>query len=342
MSLLNAYLSNADNKYRFIANCYRDDLKPGDKVVVDARVREHTYRRYYGIVRYLAYNGYECDSYVLRKLEEIPGDEFDAPSSGDAKFCDRYSFSGGNLEAHLLDSVMFKGILNHYHFYQALVAQGWKLIQFPTIGAKYLPDKHGVFHLNNNFGTAVLYILNKDDIGLQIFPSVISSAAIPLSMDGSQAAKTVVHSLCNAGFNLFEGLLRFSDDFKLNKTDLSKYMVPQGQAGLREALLSDLNRRIAAVRNGTAAPTPSPEDKGKFKRDSWVTVKTWSLPQSMMNPDSVNVSEACNDFEFPALDSGDRAMSELYSELQSGHGDETYLSDGMWLTENGLVVDRGR
>ena len=83
----------------------------------------------------------------------------------------------------------------------------------------------------------IAYIfIRKNGIDIQIIP--ISEEKLPIKpnslyRESLTQGQVVRHTLAHTTFNLYEGILRFSDSFINNELNLDRYFIPQGEKDKR-------------------------------------------------------------------------------------------------------------
>ncbi len=221
MSYIIAFISFEDSTREFPVQCFRTDIKQGDKVIVrrtDGKLRP-------AIVQNLKYLNWDCNGRI-----ECKADEIEHRSNGEIVLP-----KGAPLVYGVSSSDVFiKGLKSH----------GWvpvksKRRQYRT-----------VLGFANKSNVAYIFV-RKNGIDIQMLPRVDNQIVKPYSMHeiSFNEGKMVQHFLAHTTFNLFEGILRFSKSFIENEADLERYFIPQGRSDKRTEELKQQAREKQASRN---------------------------------------------------------------------------------------------
>jgi len=218
MSYIIAFVSYTDftNK-KYPVQCFRTDLKVNDIVLVrrtDGQLR-------FATVLKLEYLNWDCKGFILCKKSECSIDDH------------------GNLCPPSNSAIIF-GVATPEVFTKKLIDSGWILLRPHSATYRKI--------LTKTNGSQIAYIfIRKNGIDLQILP--ISEEKLPIK-SGSlyrqslTQGKVVRHTLAHTTFNLYEGVLRFSDSFINNELNLERYFIPQGETDKRtDALKKDARLR---------------------------------------------------------------------------------------------------
>lgn len=217
MSYIVAFVTYTDMRREFPVQCFRTDLKAGDSVIVrrtDGELRN-------AIVRHLEYLNWNCAGRIECKTSEATLE------------------SNGSI---LLPrgSPLIVGMLTADTFLHALRKRGWTQVKSTQRMYKVLA------HLN---GTHLAYIfVRRNGLDIQLMPlngqrNIQPSVAVGFR---PSEGRIVSHFLAHTTFNLYEGVLRFSDSFLSNEPDLDRYFRSQGEKDRRtDELKKQSEARIA-------------------------------------------------------------------------------------------------
>lgn len=194
--------------------CFRTDLNAGDEVIVrraDGKLSNAN-------ITELRYLNWECSGRIeCRKAE-----------------------SAVDSENNILlpkGSPLVYGLSTPEVFIRALREIGWVPVK-----SKQRMYKAILANLNE---THVAYILvRKNGLDIRMFFRSENDELIPYSLyeRSSSDSKQVRHALAHTTFNLYEGILRFSNSFLNNESDLNRYFVPQGSTDKRTEELKERSK----------------------------------------------------------------------------------------------------
>uniref|UniRef100_E6XLQ0 Uncharacterized protein n=1 Tax=Shewanella putrefaciens (strain 200) TaxID=399804 RepID=E6XLQ0_SHEP2 len=221
MSYIIAFISFEDSTKEFPVQCFRTDIKQGDKVIArraDGKLRP-------AIIRDLKYLNWDCNGRI-----ECKADEIEHRSDGEI------ILPKGSPLAY--------GISTPDVFIKELKSHGWvpvksKRRQYRT-----------VLGFANSANVAYIFV-RKNGVDIQMLPRTDNQIVKPYSMHeiSFNEGKMVQHFLAHTTFNLFEGILRFSKSFIENEADLERYFIPQGRSDKRTEELKQQARERQASRN---------------------------------------------------------------------------------------------
>ena len=209
------YTDFTDKEYP--VQCFRTDLKLNDIVLVrrtDGQLR-------FGTVLKLEYLNWDCKGFIICKKSECSPDD------------------QGNLRPPS-NSAIILGISTPEVFTKKLIDSGWVLLRPHSATYRKILTK------TNESKIAYIFI-RKNGIDIQIIP--ISEEKLPIKpnslyRESLTQGQVVRHTLAHTTFNLYEGILRFSDSFINNELNLDRYFIPQGEKDKRtDALKKEAHLR---------------------------------------------------------------------------------------------------
>lgn len=200
MSYIIAFISFENSSKEFPVQCFRTDLKSGDKVVVrraDGKLR-------LAMIQRLKYLNWDCNSRIECKLDEAT------------------QKSDGEIVLPKASPLIY-GISTADTFIRELKSQGWTSV-------KYINRTYRAVLGNSNESSISYILVRKNGLDIQIISCNNNEPIQPFGIYSRSLSegKVVRHSLAHTSFNLFEGILRFSKIFIDDETDLDRYFVPQG------------------------------------------------------------------------------------------------------------------
>lgn len=224
MSYIIAFVSYSNfNNNEYPVQCFRTDLVRNDEVIIrraDGKLRTAKVLR-------LEYLNWDCQSFIQCKRSEC------------------YFDSVGNL-CLPSRSALIVGIATAENFIKKLQDCGW-------IPLKSHRNTYRKIFAKTNDSQLAYISIRKNGVDIQLLP--ITEAKLPIKpyslYDSSFSLGRVVrHSLAHTTFNLYEGLLRFSDSFINNEINLDRYFIPQGEKDKR----NDVLKEEAALRKNMKDP----------------------------------------------------------------------------------------
>lgn len=213
MSYIVAFLSYG-SKQAYTANCYRTDIKVGDRVIV----RRHDNALRQATVTDLQFLNWDCKSRIECLVSEAAFD--------------------GKLVLPEPPRVV-SGLATVERVWEHLKSTGW--MKMPTMSRHY----KAAFSYFNQHDWSNLYF-RSNGIDLQIIKGRDNEAlteTMRLSFFVRPHFQTVRHSLSHSDDNLFELTADFADKFRNRADDYSHYMIPQGDSDKRTQELK--NNRYA-------------------------------------------------------------------------------------------------
>lgn len=324
MSHLCAYISDGPCLYRTVVCCYRDDLRIGDEVYIVWHTGEYRTKAGYGIIRKLLYLGGVHDSLVICKASEMT--DLDKSNASyqkrylrDLEFRPLWATRSPYPGPNKLDPLVFKGVLNHYDFICRLAEDGWKTVRpIGYVKQRGHEIQTGIYLLRNDSVTVLIY-LRQYLVDLQIIDGHLSEEDVPLrDQPLDELGRVAQHSFVDTGFNLYEGLLRFSKSVLRNEADLNRYFVSQGN-------LTPLSLGSQSFLSYKKWRTPGGVPR-HLERLEWM--RKGKCPNSEAHRPGTSRSRSEN--------------VDIYEALSQGDNEPVYLSDGMWLEPDGRIVDKGR
>ena len=233
MSYIIAYVTFPMTRIDYPMNCYRTDIAADDQVLI--RLSTGLLRP--GKVTRVLYLDWDCRGQILCKLNECDGGR-------------------GKLSAPFGHPKRV-GITDHHAFATRLERKGWVRLRATTNIHTHIYGYH------NGKDRANIW-LRRHGIDLQVLegfrkemPAWGADRDVMLS-----EGKVVRHFLSQTTFNLFEGVLRFSDDFEAGEDDYDRFF---RSVGSKSRVTEDLLKRLslAAIRG---EPGPSDyEESGNFE-----------------------------------------------------------------------------
>lgn len=203
MSYIIAFVQFAKQKDVYPVECFRTDIDVGDVVLVhmpNRRITPATVME----VRYLSW---QCSGQIKGKLSEAVQDK------------------DGYWSFHNCPSVF--GFATNEIFVDELKRRGW------------VPLKRGNVHMaaltNSNRTLSANILVRRNGIDLQILPTRRSALPRPftVSQEGISLGRVVRHYFANTNFNLYEGILRFSDSFMAEEDNYDRFFKSVGSSDRR-------------------------------------------------------------------------------------------------------------
>ncbi|MBB3048974.1 hypothetical protein FHR99_003248 [Litorivivens lipolytica] len=159
------------------------------------------------------------------------------------------------------------GLSSPEAFSKELRAHGW--VPMKTKRRQY----RAVFGKANQSRVAYIFI-RKNGIDIEMIRSNDIEELKPYSFHqrSSDIEKAVAHYLAHTTFNLFEGLLRFSESFINNESDLDRYFEAQGSKDKRNEMLRRQGQVRDAERRRLKAERDyyDPDDHGDYPEDMYL------------------------------------------------------------------------
>jgi hypothetical protein len=211
MSYIIAFIKYADAKKSYPVQCFRTDIIINDQVIV----RRSDGKLKHAIVKELRYLNWDCNGRIECKM----------PEAGEDK--------KGNIILPK-GSSRIVGIVTSDAFIKKLRSMGW----IP------LKPKHKMYRAilaKKNCNHTAYIRVRKNGVDIQLFPSENEYSPVPYSLyeHGASDGRVVRHALAHTTFNLYEGILRFSNSFIHEEQNLDKYFVPVGSTDKRTIELKE-------------------------------------------------------------------------------------------------------
>lgn len=236
MSYIIAFVTYSNPDREFPVECFRPDLVLNDSVVV----RRSDGKLTNAIVRRLQYLSWDCAGRIECKLSE-------AAVAND-----------GNIVVPQ-GSPLIVGLATAEAFIKALRSRGWIPLKSKQIMYKVLANV-------NASHTAYIFI-RRNGIDVQLLP-LNGQKNLDRTVHASfrpREGRVVRHYLAHTTFNLYEGMLRFSDSFLKDEPDLERYFVSQGaddrrtdelkaQSEMRKRQRSEMADIYDACSDGSGGP----------------------------------------------------------------------------------------
>jgi hypothetical protein len=214
MSYIVAFVTYENSKNEFPVQCFRDDLQPMEDVIVRRGDRELKFAK----IQRLEYLNWDCKGRIECTVDEISHDE--------------------NGEIVLPKSSPINlGVCTHYAFIKKIKLRGWVPIR--SSRRQYF----NVFGCVNSSSIAYIFF-RKNGIDIHVIPrnDSVMLKAHSLHDSSFREGMFVDHFLAHTTFNLFEGVLRFSDSFISDEGNLDRYFISQGSSDKRTKELK--NKKI--------------------------------------------------------------------------------------------------
>lgn len=237
MSYIIAFVSFSESDKEFPTQCFRTDIKIGDEVVVrrtDGKLKLAT-------IAHLKYLNWDCSGRIECKKDECT--------------C--------NTDGSIIlpkGCPLVYGISTPEVFVKQLKSIGW-------IPVKSKQRMYRTVLANLNSSSISYIFVRKNGIDIQVLPRTDNNPIKPYSLyeRSLTEGKVVRHSFAHTTFNLFEGVLRFSNSFLSNEENMERYFVPQGesdkrteeqkkQAGERKSSRNEMLDIYDACSNGDGSP----------------------------------------------------------------------------------------
>ncbi|MHA6203692.1 hypothetical protein ACXU4B_04605 [Dyella soli] len=217
MSYIIAYVKFSGTALDYPVECYRTDLKVDENVLV--RLADGGLKQ--AVVTRVIFLNWDCKSRIECKESEATSD------------------SEGNLLPPR-GSPVTKGLATPKAAGEALRKQGW----IPIAPFSYY---NLVFTRSNDSQTANI-LFRKNGVDFQILSSIPEVEPKPFSpfLHELTDGRIVRHYLSQTTFNLYEGVLRFSESFHRNENEYERFFKPVGS---KEKRTADLAARLPPDRN---------------------------------------------------------------------------------------------
>uniref|UniRef100_A0ABX1N6H9 Uncharacterized protein n=1 Tax=Aromatoleum buckelii TaxID=200254 RepID=A0ABX1N6H9_9RHOO len=221
MSYIIAFVSFEESNKKFPVQCFRTDIKLGDKVVVrrtDGKLR-------FATIEHLKYLNWDCNGRIeCRKDESTLNADGDIVLPNDCPLI--YGISTADVFVKELKSIGWVPVKSRQRMYRTVLA-------------------------NLNASNIAYIFVRKNGLDIQILPrpNIIQIKPYTVYDKSLTEGKVVRHSLAHTTFNLFEGVLRFSNSFLSNGEDLERYFVPQGFTDRRTEELKNQAKQRESERN---------------------------------------------------------------------------------------------
>src|SRR5690349_4533253 len=214
MSYIVAFVKFSETGSDYPLECFRTDLKMGDRVVVllaDGRLRS-------AAIAELKYLNWDCRGQVLCRMDEITTDAQGKKSLPK------------DLPVHV-------GLATSDALVVSLRKGGWIQLR-PSSNVH-----RAILTYSNNTQTANVFI-RRNGVDLQILPERAEIVPQEFSVfQGSISEGRVVrHFLAHTTFNLFDGIRRFSISFQNNENEYDRFFNPVGSKDKRTPKLRELAR----------------------------------------------------------------------------------------------------
>lgn len=223
MSYIVAFVKYQEHELDYPVACFRKDLAVGDWVVV--RRRDDSLKQ--AMITNVVYLNWNCKGRVECLTSEAVIDP-----QGVIQLPD--------------DAPVTRGIVTHEGFIQALKTRGW--VQLKRHHRMYI----AILAYKSDTQIGTLFV-RKNGVDVQTRDAQPEEDVVAGSVyEGSLSQGRVVrHALSHTTFNLFHGLLRFSDSFQRNEEDLDRYFVSVGSADRRTARLKAKAQTLRRSRPGS-------------------------------------------------------------------------------------------
>lgn len=220
MSYIIAFVKYVDAKKSYPVQCFRADIKTNDQVIV----RRSDGKLNHATVKELKYLNWDCNGRIECKKSE----------------------AGKDKKGHIIlprNLPITVGIVTPDAFIKELRALGWTPLKPAHKMYKAILAKKNCSH------TAYIRV-RKNGIDIQLFQSEKDYDLVPYSLYkyGASEGRVVRHALAHTTFNLYEGILRFSNSFTHDEQNLDKYFVPVGEKDKRTIELKQKAEKEKAER----------------------------------------------------------------------------------------------
>ncbi len=205
VSYIIAFVKFPESNTSYPVDCLRTDLKTGD----DVWIRRRDGKMRSAIVTSLKYLNWNCSARIECKVSEAPLDE-----QGYIALPKGTPFTIGVATAD--------------EFVVHLRQRGWIPLK-----PRSKTFRSVLVHTNETESARIF--IRKNGIDLQVVPGKKETKPKPFSLfEGSfNDGRLVRHTLAHTTFNLFEGLLRFSDSFLKNEGGYDRFFKPVGSGDKR-------------------------------------------------------------------------------------------------------------
>lgn len=195
MTYIVAFVRLDESANDYAVDCLRTDLKVGDEVLVSLQDRESKS----GVISALQYLNWDCNGRILCKLEELIADRYGAliPRVG---------------AADVVGLATISSTMKH------LISHGW-IVQKPVSKAY-----RAALTVSNSTASANIFF-RKNGVDLQLLPCKHSSTPVPNSPIhiNRSSGRFISHFLSQSGFNLYEGVDRFSRSFLSDENNYERF-----------------------------------------------------------------------------------------------------------------------
>lgn len=195
MTYIVAFVKFDDSSTDYAVDCLRTDLKVDDLVLVSLQDRKSKP----GVITALQYLNWDCKGRILCKLEELIADEHGV-----------LILREGTVDVVGLATI--SSTMKH------LISLGW-IVQKPVSKAY-----RAALTASNSTSSANIFF-RKNGVDLQLLPYKHSPAPVPNSPIhiNRSSGRFISHFLSQSGFNLYEGIDRFSRSFLSDENNYERF-----------------------------------------------------------------------------------------------------------------------
>lgn len=218
MSFIIAFVKYSESGKEYPLDCLRDDLVPGEEVLTrrtDGKLAKGT------VVR-TEFLNWRCNARIECKVSEA-----------------RFNSDGAPIPPSNAPFVL--GLTTNEALVAKLKSRGWS------------PQKRGNIHRHvlafTNESQTAFILVRSNGVDLQLLESKLDEPLRPYAIQQFSVTQGqfVRHHFSHCGFNLYEGILRFAQDFEQNTRNYDRYFVSVGASDKRtEKLKEEANQRKAA------------------------------------------------------------------------------------------------
>lgn len=220
MSYIIASVKYSDLAKEYPVECFRTDIKPGDKVIVelsDGRLAK-------AIVAAVSYLNWTCKSKIICKAEE------GTVSDGSFKLIPGTPSRIGLVSGDCLIALLRE--------------RGWTPL-------RYTNTYRMVLAYNNEIQTGRVWV-RKNGVDLQLLPDIQPLPRPFSSLTSARSdGRVVLHYLSHTTFNLFEGVVRFTRAFERNEGAYDRFFTTVGRGDRRTEALKDASKQRRELARGS-------------------------------------------------------------------------------------------
>ena len=217
MSYIIGFIEFEDSSTDYPVECFRTDLQPGDRVLV--RIDNGKLKP--GIVTRLEYLNWNCKGRIECPIAEalVGDDGVLSPPPG---------------------SPISVGLASAQPVIARLKSEGW-------VPLKSSQNMHRSILSNSNSTQSANILFRRNGVDFQILPKRhdVAPRAYSYLKHAVTEGRVVRHFLARTTFNLYEGVLRFSQSFMSNEGNYDRFFNPVGS---RDKTTAELKNRLRLAR----------------------------------------------------------------------------------------------